>query len=280
MSSERKKLGEILVEQRLLSARSVERLLPRALQHNKKLGMVLEELGLITGEELTNALAVQFGYKVVKNLVQYRFPPELLGLMSADVAMQHLIFPLKTGNGWLALAMADPTNQRLIENLSANTGLKIAPYLATRQDVYNAVCHHYLGRPPGAVNRRTVLVVEDDKLILDHVQKILVKHGYRVVVAHDGLEAFKQVIAEKPQVVLTDKEMPKMNGYGLLAAMRNMPEFRTVPVILHTARISEEEEASAFDKGFFDFITKPVRELSLLTRIKRAFQYYESQFRP
>jgi CheY-like chemotaxis protein len=279
MTEERKKLGEILVAQRVIAARTVERLLPRALQHNKKLGMVLEELGLITAEELTNALAVQFGYKVVKNLVQYRFPPELLALLSADVAMQNLIFPLKAGDGLLALAMADPTSQRIIDNLSVNTGLKIAPYLATRQEIYGAVCHHYLGRPP-ATGRRTVLVVEDDKLILDHVQKILVKHGYRVVVAQDGLEAFKQVIVEKPQVVLTDKEMPKMNGYGLLAAMRNMPEFRTVPVILHTARISEEEEASAFDKGFFDFITKPVRELSLLTRIKRAFQYYESQFRP
>jgi CheY-like chemotaxis protein len=279
MAGERKKIGEILVAQRVVAAMTVERLLPRALQHNKKLGMVLEELGLITAEELTNALAVQFGYKVVKDLVRYRFPPELLALLSADVAMQNLIFPLKAGNGLLALAMADPTSQRIIDNLSANTGLKIAPYLATRQEIYSAISHHYLGRPPAA-GRRTVLVVEDDKLILDHVQKILVKHGYRVVVAHDGLEAFKQVIVEKPQVVLTDKEMPKMNGYGLLAAMRNMPEFRTVPVILHTARISEEEEASAFDKGFFDFITKPVRELSLLTRIKRAFQYYESQFRP
>src|SRR5690349_14730533 len=145
---DRKKVGEILIENNILSARTVERVLPRAARLNKRLGAVLEEMGLITEEELTNALAVQFGYKVVKNLSQFRFAPELLKLLSAEVSLQHLIFPLKADSGWLALAMADPTNTRIIQNLSANTGLKIAPYLATRQEIYDAIGRHYLGREP------------------------------------------------------------------------------------------------------------------------------------
>jgi CheY-like chemotaxis protein len=277
---DRKKVGEILIENNILSAKTVERVLPRASRLNKRLGAVLEEMGLITEEELTNALAVQFGYKVVKNLGQFRFAPELLKLLSAEVALQHLIFPLKADSGWLALAMADPTNTRIIQNLSANTGLKIAPYLATRQDIYDAIGRHYLGREPQTDARRTIVVVEDEKLILARLQEVLSKHGYRVVPAQDGLEAYKLILLEKPQVVLTDKEMPKLNGYGLLAAMQNMPELRLVPVILLTGRLTEEEEAGAFDKGFFDYIIKPVKDTALVTRVKRAFQHYESQYRP
>jgi len=278
--NQRKKVGEILIEGNILSASTVERVLSRATKLNKKLGVVLEEMGLITEDELTNALAIQFGYKVVKNLSQFQYAPELLRLMSAEVALQNMIFPLKSDGGWLALAMADPTNTRIIQNLSANIGLKIAPYLATRQDVYDAICRHYLGREPQANTKRTIVVVEDEKLILARLEEILSKNGFRVIPAHDGLEAYKLIMLEKPQVVLTDKEMPKLNGYGLLAAMLNMPDLKLIPVILLTGRLSEEEEASTFDRGFFDYILKPVKDTALLTRVKRAFQHYESLYRP
>lgn len=276
---QRKKIGEILIDNSIISIRTMERVLPRAARLNKKLGVVLEEMGLITDAELTNALALQFGYKVVKNLGQFSFAPDLLKLLTAEVALQNLIFPLKVDNGWLALATADPTNTRIIHNLSANTGLKIAPYLATRQDIYEAICRHYLGREPQADKGRTIVVVEDEKLILARLEEVLSRNGYRVVAAQDGLEAYKLVLLEKPQVVLTDKEMPKLNGYGLLAAMQNMPELKLIPVILLTGRLGEDEEATTFDKGFFDYILKPVKDTALLTRVKRAFQYYESQFR-
>lgn len=276
---QRKKIGEILIDNSILSVSTVERVLSRATRLNKKLGAVLEEMGLITDAELTNALALQFGYKVVKNLSQFRFAPELLKLLTAEVAMQNLIFPLKVDSGWLALAMADPTNTRIIQNLSANTGLKIAPYLATRQEIYAAICRHYMGREPQADKGRTIVVVEDEKLILARLEDVLSRNGYRVVAAQDGLEAYKLILLEKPQVVLTDKEMPKLNGYGLLAAMQNMPELKLIPVILLTGRLGEEEEATTFDKGFFDYILKPVKDTALLTRVKRAFQHYESQFR-
>jgi CheY-like chemotaxis protein len=278
--SQRKKVGEILIEGNILSARTVERVLSRAAKLNKKLGIVLEEMGLITEDELTNALAIQFGYKVVKNLSQFHYAPEMLKLMSAEVALQNMIFPLKCDGGWLALAMADPTNTRIIQNLSANIGLKIAPYLATRQDIYDAITRHYLGREPRTDTKRTIVVVEDEKLILSRLEDVLNRNGYRVIPAQDGLEAYKLIMLEKPQVVLTDKEMPKLNGYGLLAAMLNMPDLKLIPVILLTGRLSEEEEASAFEKGFYDYILKPVKDTALLTRVKRAFQHYESLYRP
>src|SRR6185369_11145660 len=96
---QRKKLGEILVENGIITLRSVERVLPRAKKLGRKFGTVLEELGLITDDELANALALQFGYKVVKNLGQFTFPADLLKLLTADVALQNQLFPLKSEKG-------------------------------------------------------------------------------------------------------------------------------------------------------------------------------------
>lgn len=273
----RKLIGEILVEEQILTAKVVDRVLARAIKSNKKLGMMLEEMGLVTPEELTNALAKQFGLKVVKNLSRFQIPAGTLSLVAADVAVQHLILPLKMENGWLALAFADPTNTRIIQNLSVNSGLKIAPHLAARTDLSAAISKNYLGVAESSNSRKAVLVVEDDKLVQERLKETLERKGYNVFVASDGIEAYRVLLMEKPQVVLTDKEMPKMNGYGLLSAMKNIPELKRIPAILLTARMTDEEESGAFDKGFFDYILKPVKDNTLVTRVKRAMHFYESQ---
>jgi CheY-like chemotaxis protein len=235
-------------------------------------------MGLVTAEELAGALARQFGIKVVRNLGRFQIHPAVLELVSCEVAMQHLILPLKVENGWLALAIADPTNTRIMQNLAANIGLKIAPHLASRPDITAAIAKNYLRQEERSDDKRTLLVVEDDKLIQERLQEVLSKRGFRVVMAADGIEAYKLVITEKPHVVLTDKEMPKLSGYGLLAAMRNIPEMKKIPVILLTGRMTDEEETGAFDKGFFDYILKPVKDSSLVTRVKRAVHFYENQY--
>jgi CheY-like chemotaxis protein len=242
-----------------------------------KLGMALEEIELITPEELATALGMQFGIKMISNLSRFLIPAPVLAHVTSDVAMQHLILPLKVENGWLAVAIADPTNTRMLEILSANTGLKIASHIASRPDITAAISKNYLGSNQTSTTQRTLLVVEDDKLVQAKLNTLLTGKGYRVVIAADGIEAFKMLITEKPHVVLTDKEMPKLNGYGLLAAMRNVPEMNRIPVILLTGSMTDAEESGAFDKGFFDYILKPVADNSLLTRVKRAMHFYENQ---
>jgi len=278
MMQQRRLIGEILVERQILSARTVERVLARSVKSSRKLGAVLEEMGLITPDELTGALSQQYGMKVVQHLCRFRIPAATLELVPAEVAMQQMILPLKEENGWLALAIADPTNTRIIQNLSANIGLKIAPHLATRTEINAAVAKNYFGTSDCCDSQRTLLVVEDDKLVQDKLHQVLSGKGFRVVSASNGMEAYKMVITEKPQVVLTDKEMPKMNGYGLLAAMRNVPELKRIPVILLTGRMTDEEESKAFDKGFFDYILKPVKDSSLITRVRRAVHFYDNPY--
>ncbi len=278
MTESRKRLGEIFVEKGLITEKTLQRALVRAKRLNKKLGIVLEDIEVITGEELAEALACQYGYKSVANFARYSFAADLLRLIPVDVAMQNLLFPLKAENGKLGLAMSDPTETRIVANIATNNGLTVIPFIATRKDIIAAINRHYLGKDPSASKEKTVLLVEDNKMIITMLNNILAKEGYRVVLAMDGMEAYRAALADPPHVILTDKEIPKLDGYGLFDALKNLPETRHIPFILLTGASDGEEEARAFEKGFFDFLSKPVKEASLKTRVKRAFNSIAEQY--
>ncbi|HEY7746795.1 MAG TPA: response regulator [Desulfuromonadales bacterium] len=278
--SQAKRLGEILVERGIITLKTRDRVLRRAESLNRRLGNVLEDLGLVTGEELAAALANQHGYKTATNLNRLTVPADLLELIPIEVAMQHLVFPLKKEGDRLALAMADPTDMRIANNLAADSGLKIVPFIATKEDIREAISHHYLGKPAARPTSRTILAVDDDRLIRSMLTEILEKDGYRVLTAADGMQAFRTVIAESPHVIITDLVMPKFDGYGLLNALKNIPETSFIPVILISGQLkSEEEELKAFEKGFFDVILKPLNQASVRARVKRAFHFYDNQYR-
>jgi len=274
----RKKLGEIFVESGVLTEKTVERMLAVSKRLDKRFGTLLEEFELVTGEELAAALAVQYGCRVASNFSGYSFSTDLLGIISVDVAMHNHIFPLKLDNKRLALAMADPTETRVVRNISADAGITITPFVATRKEIYAAICKNYLQKEVSPSAAQTVLVVEDDKLIGTMFGDSLSRQGYRVIFAADGLEAYKAVLTEKPNVVLTDLMMPKLDGYGLFDALRIVPELSLVPVILITSSMRPEDEAKAFERGFFDFIEKPVKEGTLIARVKRALQFHDRKY--
>jgi CheY-like chemotaxis protein len=274
----RKRLGEIFVENGLLAEKTMERMLAVSRRLNKRFGTVLEDFELVTGDELAQALASQYGCRVASNFAGYCFSSDLLATISVDVAMQNHIFPLKLDNKRLALAMADPTETRVVRNISANLGLTITPFIATKKEIYAAICRNYLQKEVCPAVSQTVLVVEDDKLIGTMFGDFLGKEGFRVIYAADGLEAYKAVLTEKPHVVITDLMMPKLDGFGLFDALRTVPDFDSIPVILITSSVEPEDEVKAFERGFFDFIEKPVREATLITRVKRALQFRERKY--
>ena len=274
----KKRLGEIFVDNGILTEKTVERMLIVSKRLHKRFGTVLEDLELIDGDELAAALATQYSCRLASNFADYSFAPELFSLISVDVAMQNNIFPLRIDNKRLALAMADPTETRIVKNIAANNGLTITPFIATRKEIYAAICKNYLHKEVASSAKNTVLVVEDDKLIGTMFGDFLVKQGYRVIFAADGIEAYKAVLTEKPQVVITDLYMPKLDGYGLFDALHSIPELRSIPVILISSPLHPDDEVKAFDRGFFDFIEKPVREGTLITRVRRALLFYERKY--
>ena len=275
-----KLLGEILVEHGIISAKTRDRVLNRAKLFGRRFGSVLEDLELITGEELALSLAAQYSCKTITHLAQLHIDPKLLTLISVEAAMQHLIFPLKQDGDTLALAMADPTDLNVLSNISVNAQVKIVPFVATKNEIRQAICHHYLGKEVARSSVRTVLIVDPDRDSCQTMQSILEKDGYRVLTAKDGMEGFRTVIAENPHVVISDIAAPKLNGFGLLGALKNIPETSFIPVIIVSEHEQgEKDELKAFELGVFDMIMKPFTPMTLRARVKRSFHFYDHQYR-
>ncbi|MBJ6723578.1 response regulator [Geomesophilobacter sediminis] len=273
-----KRLGEIFVERALLTEASIQRLVEHAKSKNIRLGELLEVIGLVTPQELAEALATQYRCRIINDFAKYAFPQEVLRLIPMDVAVKNTIFPLKLDGGKLGLAVADPTQQELFEEIAQRTNVKVILYVSTRTEINKAIARHYLGQNITDPNANTILVVEDNELTRESVERILKKRGYAVATAVDGMDAFSKIFTLKPKLVITDKVMPKLGGYEFLYAIRNIPEFRYMPVILMTAAATPDEEKEALERGFFDFILKPVKEIGLMTRVQRAFQSSEQLY--
>jgi CheY-like chemotaxis protein len=275
--NDRKRIGEIFIENGLITDKTLQRALTRAKRQKKRIGLILEEIEVITREELAKALADQFGYKVIGNFAHFRFSADLLNIIPVDMALQRLLFPLKIEDGKIAIAMADPTDTKILHEILSSHGLKVVPFIATRQEIITAINRHYLGKASDVKLEKTVMIVKYDRLAAGTLKDILEKEGYQVILASDGMEAYKYTLASAPHVIITDRDMPMLDGYGLLDALKSIPETRDIPMLLLADTINGDEEARLFQKGFFDFMTKPVKGATLITRVKRAFQSLEQQ---
>jgi chemosensory pili system protein ChpA (sensor histidine kinase/response regulator) len=106
-----------------------------------------------------------------------------------------------------------------------------------------------------------VVVLADDSIsVRKFVGRMLEKAGYRVKLASDGLEALEIVSMTKCDLVVTDLEMPRTNGYELMAHMRQNPETRNIPVMVVTSRAGAKHKERALKEGAIAFLTKPVQE--------------------
>jgi CheY-like chemotaxis protein len=93
--------------------------------------------------------------------------------------------------------------------------------------------------------------------------------GYRVVTARDGLEAVNMLEAEAPDIVLTDLEMPRMNGLDLVGYIRNSSQWKPLPVVMITSRTMAKHREQAERAGVNSYITKPFTEDEVLASIDR-----------
>ena len=113
----------------------------------------------------------------------------------------------------------------------------------------------------------TVLVVEDDPVILRLLEVNFELEGFRVLLAHDGAAGIEVARAEKPDVVITDIMMPKTSGLELLAALRGDPDTRAIPVVLLSAKAQTGDLKTGIDAGADDYVTKPFEPLDLVERV-------------
>ena len=99
---------------------------------------------------------------------------------------------------------------------------------------------------------------------------ILSKANYDILVAKDGQQGVETAARERPDLVLLDVVMPRMNGFEACAALKARPETSGIPVIMVTTRGEGESVESGFSAGAADYVTKPVNGLELLTKVRSA----------
>ncbi|MDL5032789.1 Hpt domain-containing protein [Pelomonas sp. APW6] len=115
-----------------------------------------------------------------------------------------------------------------------------------------------------------VLVVDDSLTVRRVTQRLLEREGYRVKLAKDGLDAMEQLAADElPGVVLSDIEMPRMDGFDLVRNLRADPRLKALPVIMITSRIAQKHRDYAHELGVDDYLGKPYDEDLLLSLIAR-----------
>ena len=114
-----------------------------------------------------------------------------------------------------------------------------------------------------------VLVVDDSITVRRVTQRLLQREGYRVALANDGLQGLERLQAERPAVVLSDIEMPRMDGFDFVRNIRADEKLRDLPVVMITSRIAEKHREHARELGVNDYLGKPYSEEELLGLIKR-----------
>ena len=122
---------------------------------------------------------------------------------------------------------------------------------------------------------KKILAVDDERHIVRLIQVNLERAGYQVVTAFDGPEALKKVETDKPDLVVLDVMMPKMDGFEVLKRLQANPETRDIPIIMLTAKAQDTDVFRGWASGVSAYLTKPFNPLELLTFIKRIFSGYD-----
>jgi adenylate cyclase len=120
-----------------------------------------------------------------------------------------------------------------------------------------------------------ILIVDDEPFNLDLLEQELMEYDYVIERAGDGVEALEKTASFKPDVMLLDFMMPRMNGLEVVKRLRQDQEHRSIPVILLTAKASQEDKVAGLDAGADDYVTKPFDAVELLARVRAMMRLKE-----
>src|SRR5664279_3330511 len=111
------------------------------------------------------------------------------------------------------------------------------------------------------------MVVDDSITVRRVTQRLLERNGMRVITARDGMDAMSLLQENRPDIILLDIEMPRMDGYEVAAQVRADHVLKDVPIIMITSRVGEKHRARAIELGVNDYLGKPYQESQLLDAI-------------
>ena len=120
-----------------------------------------------------------------------------------------------------------------------------------------------------------VLIVEDEpliRLLLEQTLEGLEEHGVEMLAAENGIEAVEMIKAERPELVLLDVMMPKMNGFEVCSIIKQQLRMNDVYIIMLTAKGQEQDKLKAIESGTDEYITKPFSIVEVADRVAAALK--------
>lgn len=123
----------------------------------------------------------------------------------------------------------------------------------------------------------TILLVDDEPDILEIVRYNLNSEGYTVETAENGLEAIAQAKKLRPQLIIMDVMMPKMDGIEACEKIRNIPELSETVITFLTARGEDYSQMAGFEAGADDYITKPIKPKVLVSKVKALLRRFKEE---
>ncbi len=115
---------------------------------------------------------------------------------------------------------------------------------------------------------KRILVVDDNEDSRELVKKILKKHDYEIIEAVDGEEAIAKAIAYRPDLILMDISIPKIDGYEATRRLKERADFKDIPIIAFTAHAMRGDQEKALQAGCDGYISKPINVRELPNQIK------------
>ncbi len=127
-------------------------------------------------------------------------------------------------------------------------------------------------------DKEKILVVDDFVQNVELLEELLMNADYAVSTAYDGEEALKKAHDERPDLILLDIMMPKMDGYQVCDALRNTDDTKDIPIIFVTAKTEVKDWTHAiFDMGANSYITKPIDVKKLIEKVKSVLKTKHSR---
>jgi type IV pilus assembly protein PilB len=135
-------LGELLIQEKLLDSEQLKSALDFHKKNDVGIGSAIVSLGYLSEEEMAQALSRQLGYPYI-NLDQFEVYPDVISLIPVEIAKKYLIMPIHRIRSFLTLAMVDPTDLGIIEDVRFRTGLSIQPVIASESGIMSAISKYY-----------------------------------------------------------------------------------------------------------------------------------------
>ena len=119
---------------------------------------------------------------------------------------------------------------------------------------------------------KKILIVDDEKDLVDAVAYRLKANDYDVITAKDGVEGLDKARKERPDLIILDLMLPRMDGYKVCALLKKDARYSSIPIIMFTARAQEDDIKMGREVGAEAYITKPFEPETLLNKIKELLK--------